>query len=131
MPTLYHLIGPPQSFSCQCWCLTGTSDQCILMWERPPAASCSSLQFNVSVKGVDGTLAYSGNFDQSINCAQTTPLSTSTVYTATITAENVCGSITCYANCSSNKEKTGWLSLWYFYLPILSAGKVCTCIIST
>lgn len=110
---LYYLIGPPQSFSCQCWCLP---DQCTVMWERIPTVSCSSLQFNVSVKGADGTPAYSHSFNQSITCAQTTPLNTSTLYTATITAENVCDSTTCCANCSTVKEKTGWFSLCCFHI---------------
>ena len=125
MSTLYYLIGPPQAFSCQCWCLLDTSYQCNLIWERVPTVSCNPLQFNVSVTGADGTPVYSDRFDQSIASTQATSLNKSSVYRATVTAKNACGSITCSANCSSGREKAGWLSLWlwhfHIYLPILSA----------
>ena len=134
MSTLYYLIGPPQAFSCQCWCLLGTSDQCNLIWERVPTVSCNPLQFNVSVTGADDTPVYSGSFDQSITSTQATSLSKSSVYRATVTAKNACGITTCSANCSSSREKTGWLSLWLWhfriYLPILSAcNEWCNCLV--
>ena len=94
--------GPPQNFSCQCKCpylyRHGISVNCTLMWEKLPTVSCSSLQVNVSVTLPDGTLVYSGSFDQSITSTQTTPLNMHTVYTAAITG--VCGA-TCSVNCST------------------------------
>jgi len=68
------------------------------MWEKLPTVSCSSLQVNVSVTLPDGTLVYSGSFDQSITSTQTTPLNIHTVYTAAISG--VCGA-TCSVNCST------------------------------
>ena len=94
--------GPPQNFSCQCKCpyfyRHGISGKCTLMWEKLPTVSCSSLQVNVSVTLPDGTLVYSGIFDQSITSIQTTSLNMNTVYTAAITG--VCGA-TCSVNCST------------------------------
>jgi len=94
--------GPPHNFSCQCQCPyvnhSGISGQCTLMWENPPAVSCSSLHVNVSVTLLNGTFVYSGSFDQGITSTQTTPLNMNAVYTAAITG--VCGA-TCSVNCST------------------------------
>ena len=98
----FTFAGPPQNFFCQCQCpysyLSGTSDQCTLMWKMSPAVSCSSLQVNISVTLLDGTLVYSSSFDQSITSTQTTSLNMNTMYRAVITG--ACGA-TCSVNCST------------------------------
>ena len=103
--SIYLTAGPPHLFSCQCQCpdmhRSGLSDQCTLMWETPPTVRCSSLQqFNVLLTQPDGTLVYKGSFGQSVSSTETIPLNPNTVYTATITALNVCGNTACSANCS-------------------------------
>ena len=104
--------GTPPKFTCQCWCPDVTqSDRCTITWDTLHTVSCSSLQFSVSLTLPDGTSVYNESFDQSIT--QTTLLDLGAVYTATVTAENVCGDTTCSTECSPGKHKTGYLSLWY------------------
>ena len=91
--------GTPQNFSCQCQCPDAYhSNRCTIMWDRLRTVSCGSLQFTVSLTLPNGTSVYSENFDPSIT--QTTPPDQGGVYTATITAENVCGNATCSTECS-------------------------------
>ena len=86
-------------------------NQCTLMWETSPTVHCSSLQFfNVTLTRPDGTLFYSDSFGSSITSTQTIPLDPNTVYTATVTAENVCGNTTCLASCPPGKNTADWLS---------------------
>ena len=107
--------GTPPNFTCQCWCPDVTqSDWCTITWDRLHTVSCSSLQFSVSLTLPNGTSVYNEIFDPSIT--QTTLLDLGAVYTATITAENVCGDTTCSTECSPGKHKTGYLSLWYTLL---------------
>ena len=101
--SVYYFAGPPQFSTCEFRC---PSDRCTIIWERPPTVSCNLLQFNVSVTGPDGTLAYSGSFGQDITSTQTTPLNPNTTYTATITAENECGTTACSAT-NSTAERDG------------------------
>ena len=104
----HYSAGPPQSFTCELQCpdtyRSGTSDQCTIMWERLPTVSCSSLQVSVSLRQPGGTLVYSDVFSPSVTSTETTSLNQNTVYTATITAENLCGSSTCSATASTAVE---------------------------
>ena len=99
------IAGPPHKFSCRCQCpdvhRSGSSDQCTIMWKRPPTVSCSSVQFNVLLTLPDGTPFYSDGFGQGTSTTRTIPLNPNTVYRAAITAENVCGDTTCFTNCST------------------------------
>ena len=81
------------------------SDQCNITWDTLSTVSCSSLQFSVSLTLSDGTSVYNESFDQSIT--QATPPDRGTMYTATVTAENDCGSATCSRECSPGKNKAG------------------------
>jgi len=103
MSTLYYHAGPPQSIGCNCWCFPGTTERCNIYWERPCTVSCiqRSLQFSVSLTLPDGTSAYSDSFGQDNTSTQTMPLNQSIQYSATITAENLCGNTTCSVHCSS------------------------------
>ena len=81
------------------------------MWEIPPTVHCSSLQFfNVTMTRPDETLFYTGSFGPDVTSTETTPLDPNTVYTATITAVNVCGNTTCSAECPSGKNTDYLLS---------------------
>ena len=74
------------------------------MWERLPTVSCSSLQVSASLRQSDGTLVYSDVFSPNVTSTETAPLSQNTVYTVTITAENLCGSSTCSTTTSTAVE---------------------------
>ena len=104
----FYPAGPPQSFTCELQCpdtyRSGTSDRCIIMWERLPTVSCDSLQFSVSLRQSNGTLVYSDGFNQSVSSTETTPLNQNTVYTVTIAAENACGIANCTATNSTAIE---------------------------
>ena len=108
MEYAYYPAGPPQSFTCELQCpdtyRSGISDRCTIMWERLPTVSCNSLQFSVSLRQPDGTLVYSDVFNPSVTSTKTTPLNSNTMYTVTITAENVCGSSNCFATSSTATE---------------------------
>ena len=109
--------GTPQNFSCQCHCPDAYhSGRRIITWDRLHTVSCSSLRFSVSLTLPNGTSVCSENFDPSIT--QIIPPDLSAVYTATITAENVCGNATCSTECSPGKRKAGYLSLWSALLII-------------
>ena len=87
------------------------SDRCTITWDTLDTVSCSSLQFTVSLTLPNGSSVYNESFGPSIT--QTTPPDQGGVYTATITAENVCGNTTCSKECSPGKHKAVYLSLWY------------------
>ena len=74
------------------------------MWESIPTVSCSSLQVSISLRQPDGTLVYSDVFSPNVTSTETTPLNPNTVYTVTITAENLCGSTDCSATTSTAVE---------------------------
>jgi len=98
--------GTPPNFTCECWCPEVTqSDWCNITWDTLHTVSCSSLIFSVSLTLPNGTSVYNESFNSSIT--QTTPPDQGGVYTATVTAENDCGSATCSRECSPGKNKAG------------------------
>ena len=74
------------------------------MWERLPTVSCDSLQVSISLRKPDGELVYSDVFSPNVTSTETAPLNSNTTYTVIITAENVCGTSSCYATSSTAVE---------------------------
>ena len=74
------------------------------MWERLPTVSCNSLQVSILLRQSDGTLVYSDVFSPNVTSTETAPLNQNTVYTVTITAENLCGTANCTATNSTAVE---------------------------
>ena len=104
----YYSAGPPHPFDCELRCpdtyRSGISDRCTIFWERLPTVSCNSLRFSVSLRQPDGTLVYSDVLSPNVTYVETAPLNPNTVYTATIAAENACGSTNCSASNSTAVE---------------------------
>ena len=79
------------------------------MWDRLLSVPCNPLQINASLMLQNGTAIYSDSFGLNITSIQTTPMNLDAVYTAAVTAQNECGSVTCSASCAAGKDTASWL----------------------